>query len=163
MLLHQSGNSKIKGFGPFILYLKIYGRTVIIIFLNFYKIIDFDYHKGYNNSVMEISKLEKPSVVIANGVAYLGKVVEKDNKITIENAFPLGTPKEIKANDLMDYMETAYSEKLTKLTVGGTSSWTCVELDEDLSISWDVAKLNLTRAIKLGPITCVIDAFNKMR
>ena len=111
----------------------------------------------------DLAKLVIPSLIIANGVAYLGNVKEADNKITIEDALPIGAPQVIEASHLDDYLVAAFSEKLTSTTIGASSAWSATALDDDLSLSWDIAQLKMAQAIDKTPVEAVISYFKSKK
>lgn len=107
----------------------------------------------------EASKLLKPVVIVANGISYLGQFVEKDGKLSLSDAMPMGNIPSVGKTQLSSYCVTAVQGKLTKLTVNGNSPWSVQELDEDLTIEWNVLIMKLEQAIAKGPINSIVEAF----
>jgi hypothetical protein len=112
---------------------------------------------------MNIDELTMPCLIVANGVAYLGTITEDKAKVTINDALPLGNPGQISADHLAEYLATAYSNKLTKTNIGANTAWSTTDLDEDLAVSWQIAKLRLAQAIKNAPVDAVIQTFKALR
>lgn len=109
----------------------------------------------------QLTSLNKPSLIVANGVAYLGIVEQGESSVTVKSAMGLGSPKSIGTPEINEYMVTAYSEKLTTVQISQSSSWSSTVFDEDLNTDWEIAKLRLEKAIKAGPINSVLEAFKK--
>jgi hypothetical protein len=112
---------------------------------------------------IDIEKLAMPCMIVANGVCYLGTVTETEKKVTIDNALPLGSPSQISGDHLADYLCAAYSGKLTKTNIGLNTAWSTTDLDGELAINWQIAKLRLDQAIKTAPINTVLQTFRYLR
>lgn len=111
----------------------------------------------------DIKTLVIPALIVANGVAYLGQVIEDKSKVTIKDALPLGTPGSITKDHLNAYMVAAYSGKLTTTNIGANSPWSTTDLDADLTISWQIAQLRMEQAILTAPINAVVQTFQNLK
>ena len=107
------------------------------------------------------NSITKPTLVVANGIAYLGIVDTNNDSVSIKHAMGLGPITEITASNLNDYMATAFEDKLTVVKMSAAADWTSTDLDSDLDVSWEIAKLQMKQAIKRAPVDTVLASFKK--
>lgn len=111
---------------------------------------------------VDLTKLPMPQLIVANGVAYLGQVKEGDT-ISVEYGMALGSPADINSTHLDAYIVAAFSGKLSNTKIGNNSAWQANELDEDLTVSWNISKLKMDQAIAKSPIDAVVATFNSLK
>jgi hypothetical protein len=100
-----------------------------------------------------------PSLITANGVAYLGFIEPSQNGYVITQSLALGSPKAITSGHIDDYLVASYEEKLTNVNIGVNSIWSQTDFDEDLTLSWEIANLRFKQAITKAPNKVVTDFF----
>ena len=108
---------------------------------------------------LELKKIQKPSLVVANGVAYLGSPKEEEGKLRVEDAYAIGSPSDLGSAQIQQYLVAAYSEKLTTVNISSSSAWSSVPLSEDLDLDWQILLLKLEQAIKNAPVNTVLNYF----
>lgn len=115
------------------------------------------------SNTQAIANLQPPTIIVANGVAYLGRVVEEGSRVIIKEGMSLGQPAQLTADHLSDYVAAAYQGTLTETSFGASSPWSTTNMDDTLTISWEIAKLRMAQAIKTAPTDTVVNAFRSIQ
>ena len=103
-------------------------------------------------------------IVNVNGQIYLGNFEKKENgDIVITDALVISNGK-VDENSINDYLIARETGKLVSPEFGGAGiTHSCVDLDADLKIGFEIAEKQMSRAKDMAPKNLIASQFLELR